>query len=539
MIKKLLFNGLKICVTIGILISLAGQSSTLAQIPVEKTMLLDYPILENTKPVAQTEQYSMTTGTTLTVPAPGVLQNDYDPEGDPITAVLVGSTAMGILVLSPDGSFVYTPSAGYIGDDHFTYKVSDGALFSNPVMVMIHVTGGDNTAPVAEVDAYTTLLETTLIVEAVFGVLSNDYDADGDLLTAVQAGVPAHGSLSLDEDGSFEYTPDAGYIGSDHFSYQAYDGMDYSVTTVVAIEVTGGENTAPEAIEDTYTTDIDVPLTVDALNGVLVNDLDEDGDLLTAALVISPVNGSLDFHTDGSFVYTPDLGYFGDDHFTYRAFDGMEESPPAMVTITVSTLNTPPVATEDTYLATSNIPLVVDALTGVLANDTDLDGDVLIAQVLGNPANGTLILYTDGSFIYTPNAGFTGSDMFTYRAFDGLEFSSPVIVTIEVNAPPVAVPDIFTVGKNKSLTVNTPNGVLSNDTDANGDHLTAELVADVSNGTLTFYPDGSFVYVPNQGYVGVDQFTYQACDDLICSAPVMVTIHVLVVNIYYLALVHK
>ena len=162
-------------------------------------------------------------------------------------------------------------------------------------------------------------------------------------------------------DGSFDYAPTVGYIGDDHFTYKVFDGALYSTPVMVTITVSGGDNIAPEANTDTYTTDVDTTLVVDVLSGVLANDFDADGDALTAQLVISPVNGSLTFHADGSFEYTPGLGYVGDDHFTYRAFDGLETSDPAMVTITVSGTSSAPIAVADTYTTTMNTTLIVTA----------------------------------------------------------------------------------------------------------------------------------------------------------------------------------
>ena len=96
----------------------------------------------------------------LSVPTPGVLSNDYDADGDPITAILVASPANGVLSLHSDGSFEYTPATGFTGADHFTYKAFDGALNSTPVLVTIEVTGETNTAPAANADTYTTEVDT-------------------------------------------------------------------------------------------------------------------------------------------------------------------------------------------------------------------------------------------------------------------------------------------------------------------------------------------------------------------------------------------
>ncbi len=148
----------------------------------------------------------------LTVAAPGVLGNDSDPDGDPLTAVLVTGPSHGSLTLNANGSFSYTPAADFTGADSFSYRASDGTLTSNVATVTLNVTAV-NDAPVAAGDAYSTAEDTVLTVAAP-GVLGNDGDPDGDPLTAVLVTGPSHGSLTLNANGSFSYTPAADYAGS-------------------------------------------------------------------------------------------------------------------------------------------------------------------------------------------------------------------------------------------------------------------------------------------------------------------------------------
>ncbi|MGB0087917.1 MAG: cadherin-like domain-containing protein, partial [Planifilum fulgidum] len=179
------------------------------------------------------------------------------------------------------------------------------------------------------------------------------------------------------------------------------------------------------------------------------------------------------------------------------------------------------------YTTAVDTPLTVPA-PGVLTNDTDPNGDPLTAQLVTGPANGTLTFNSDGSFVYTPNAGFTGTDTFTYQASNGVSRSLVATVTITVNAtnqPPVANDDSYTTDVDTPLTVPAP-GVLANDTDPNGDPLTAQLVDGPANGTLVLNPDGSFTYTPDTGFSGTDSFTYQASDGSALSNVATVTIDV-------------
>ena len=137
-------------------------------------------------------------------------------------------------------------------------------------------------------------------------------------------------------------------------------------------------NDAPVAANDSYSTNKNVTLTVSAA-GVLANDTDADGDTLSAIGVVGPSHGSLSLNADGSFIYTPAANYSGADSFTYRANDGTADSNVATVSITVVNTNTAPVAVADTY--TVNEDAVLNTAPGVLANDSDVDGDAMTLLV--------------------------------------------------------------------------------------------------------------------------------------------------------------
>jgi VCBS repeat-containing protein len=163
----------------------------------------------NDAPVAANDSYTTPEDSILTVSAPGVLANDSDVEGDPLSAVLVSSPTHGTLSLNGDGSFSYTPATNYNGADSFTYKANDGTADSGTATVTITITAV-NDAPVAVADSYNVNEDVTLTV-AVPGVLGNDSDADGDALNAVLVSGPTHGVLTLNTNGSFTYVPDANY----------------------------------------------------------------------------------------------------------------------------------------------------------------------------------------------------------------------------------------------------------------------------------------------------------------------------------------
>ncbi len=191
----------------------------------------------NGPPTAQNDTYAATEDVALVVMAStGVLANDADAEGDPMTAALVDGPANGTLTLNPNGSFTYTPAADFSGTDTFTYRASDGNASSSLATVTINVAGA-NDAPVAMPDAYEVDEDATLAVDPSEGLLANDYDMENSSLSAVLISGPTHGTLALNADGSFTYTPSSNYFGSDSFTYRALDGQLSSAATTVSITV--------------------------------------------------------------------------------------------------------------------------------------------------------------------------------------------------------------------------------------------------------------------------------------------------------------
>lgn len=193
-------------------------------------------------------------------------------------------------------------------------------------------TGGGE-PPQAQPDAYSAFTNAAFTKEAP-GVLENDSDADCDSLTARLVTGPANGTLTLNGDGSFTYTPASDFSGTDTFTYRVIAGGDNSTDATVTLTV---GNAAPTAADDAYTTDQITPLYA-RIPGVLANDTDRNDDELTAELVDGPAHGTLNLNAAGWFIYTPDKEFTGTDTFTYTASDGELSSDPATVTIEVEAL---------------------------------------------------------------------------------------------------------------------------------------------------------------------------------------------------------
>ena len=271
----------------------------------------------------------------------------------------------------------------------------------------------------------------------------------------------------------------------------------------------------PTAVADAYSTAEDTTLTVTA-PGVLGNDSDPDGDALTAVVGTAPGHAAaFTLNPDGSFSYTPAADYHGPDSFTYTASDGQTASAPVTVELTVTAVNDTPTAVADAYSTAEDTTLTVTA-PGVLGNDSDPDGDALTAVVGTAPGHAAAFtLNPDGSFSYTPAADYHGPDSFTYTASDGQTASAPVTVELTVTAvndTPTAVADAYSTAEDTTLTVTAP-GVLGNDSDPDGDALTAVVGPRPAHARRVHAQRRRLVHLhARRDYHGPDSFTYRASD---------------------------
>ncbi|QEY14502.1 tandem-95 repeat protein [Cellvibrio sp. KY-GH-1] len=450
-----------------------------------------------------------------------------DPDGDTLSFSVSGNPANGTVVLNPStGTFTYTPATGYKGSDSFVVTVSDGngGIVTSTVTIGVSAV---NNAPNAADDTASTN-ESTAVTIAVRG---NDVDPDGDSLTVTGVTQGANGSVVIDPITKNPiYTPNAGFTGTDSFTYTVDDGNGGTDTATVTVTVSAivPPNTAPVAAADSFTVAEGGTLTGAAYD-VLLNDTDADGDSLTAVLVSGPANGTLVLNANGTFTYVHNGSETTSDSFTYKVNDGTVDGNTVTVTINVAPVNDAPVAVDDLVSVNEDDSVVV----AVRTNDTDAEGGSLAVSSVTQGANGSVVIdAVTGNPIYTPNAGFNGSDSFTYTITDagGATATATVNVTvIPQNDAPVAVADSFTVAEGGTLT-GAAYDVLLNDTDADGDSLTAVLVSGPANGTLVLNANGTFTYVHNGSETTSDSFTYKVNDGTVDGNTVTVTINVTPVN---------
>lgn len=267
-------------------------------------------------PVAQNDVFTTGQDQVMAINAPGVLSNDTDPNGDALTAHLLDSVSHGSLTLGSDGRVTYSPVAGYVGVDQFTYRVEAAGQHSNTATVVIYVERR-NATPVANADAYRVAADKDLTVPAP-GVLTNDTDRDGDTLQATLESSPSLGAVVLGANGALQYAP-FGDPGVDQFRYTATDGVATSAEATVSITVDPPTNLAPVANDDTFSVQRNRTTHLSTLS----NDTDADGFLepTTVTIVNRPSHGSASAQPDGTISYTPTNGWRGTDVFTYLVYD--------------------------------------------------------------------------------------------------------------------------------------------------------------------------------------------------------------------------
>ncbi|MCA9388352.1 tandem-95 repeat protein, partial [Candidatus Berkelbacteria bacterium] len=383
--------------------------------------------------------------------------------------------------------------------------------------------------PVAIDDSATTNENTPVDID----ILVNDFDVDGVLVPPPTITTnPLNGTITNinGTTGVITYTPNSGFSGVDQFEYEICDNDGLCDTALVTVTIEPViVLLPPTANNDSATTDLNTPVTID----VLVNDSDPDGVLVpsTVQIVSFPSNGNIDSinPTTGEITYTPDLGFSGLDVFEYLVCDNNGLCDTAFVFVDVLPPEPiPPVANDDAAVTDQDTPVDISALD----NDSDSDGFLVpsTVEIITPPTNGTItnINSTTGVITYTPNSGYSGLDTFVYRVCDNDGLCDTATVTIAINelAPPVANDDNSTTLINTPVVIPIPD----NDFDVDGtlDLSTITVITPPTNGTITNINllNGDVSYTPNTGFVGTDTFVYEICDnDGLCdTATVTITI---------------
>lgn len=463
------------------------------------------------------------TGTTL-----NVLSNDVNILGGNLTITQVGGTDHGgtVTIATNGSNLTYRPAANYFGEEHFTYTITNGtATDVGTVTVQVHPI---NDPPTAVNDTFTVDEDSQ---QSTLDVLANDSFApdQDETLRVLSVGTASQGgTVTIAPNGThLLYTPKAGASGQETFTYTITDrtgtgGLTSTATVTVTIE----SGPQPTANNDTATMDEDGnQITIN----VLANDTPgETGGALTVTAVGTPDHGgTVAIASAGAnVVYKPAANFNGTEKFTYTVKEAGGRSATATVTVTVNSVNDPPTATDDTF---SVLKGSTANTLAVLANDAiapDTGETLNVTAVTQGSQGGTVqIASGGGSVTYSPAAGFTGSETFTYTVSDGNGGTDQATVTVQV--APFAVADSYEVLKASAAQTLT---VLANDSSPiSGQALTVTAVTQGSQGgTVTITSGGlSVSYTPAAGFKGDETFTYTASAGAAGTDQATVTVHVL------------
>jgi len=456
----------------------------------------------NAAPIAYDDSVTVEDGQSATI---DVLANDVDIDGDVLSVSGFTQPGNGTLLANADGTFTYTPDAGFIGTDSFTYTACDGMADSDEATVTMTV-GPPSFDLRVRLEASQTMGGSALsgpidfVVDPTFFV--NVYVED---LRANPTGVVG-GAIDVTWADDL-VTVDPSLLFGGDFTLFLQGVVD---NTFDIIDEAGG-----------LTTTLGVGAGVESLFFAIEVTADSVGEVTFSA---DPGEGT-------AIISPPNFAFAGSAAPVDWIDVEFEDA-----TVEIAILNHPPTAADDDYEGTEDATLLISASKGLLANDSDIDGDPLSVTLISGPSYGSLNLNADGSFDYTPIADFDKTDSFTYRVNDGTANSDVATVTIDVkpqNDKPIANGDIATSDEDGTATID----VLGNDVDVDGDPLTITITGTANGaaivndgGTPTDPSDDRIEFTPDADFHGTTTVTYTVNDGLVDSNEATVQITVQSVN---------
>jgi len=511
----------------------------------------------NDAPIASNDFTSSREETAVVI---NVLANDNDLDGDTLT-ITNANAANGTVVINGDGTVTYTPDLDFIGSDTVFYTITDGE-YSDSAIALVNISGTNDT-PIANADTATTVEETSTTIT----VLDNDTDVDGDSLAVAQASA-TNGTVTINTDGTLQYTANQDFNGTDTITYTVTDGVMNLAFSGGVFDMLDPTGSAIGGANDVVGT-MSINMATGSGTGTISSNQDFYGQAWTAHAVNVQMTGpdtmtidmlfdwgsttnievvvpmQVAFNADGTASFTtvdgdgdgiagnamtggPFAGFtptFAGNADIVQAADAI-----STVTVEVTAVNDAPVSNNDTAETDEDAAVTID----VLSNDTDVDRDLnglddVLVVTEASAANGSVTINADGTLEYVGNADFNGVDTITYTITDG-EYTSTSSVTVDVarvNDDPTAGNDTATTDEETPVTIN----VLANDADIDvGDVLTVTS-ASAPNGTVVINADGTLTYTGNQDYSNAtDTITYTISDGAGGSATATADVFVGIVN---------
>lgn len=514
----------------------------------------------NDAPNALDDTIQVTQTGPVTILANTLLANDKDVDGDKVTIKSVQSASNGSVALV-NGNVVFTPKPGFSGPATFTYTVSDGKGGVDTAKVTLNI-AQTNVKPDAINDVFSGEEDKALVLTPT-QLLANDLNIDSSVkLVSVQNAV--NGSVAI-INGNVVFTPAANYFGPASFTYTISSGTTISktldfegmnagqsvklpsgwctdnpngVVEINAASVYGIQGSINKVIELERNT-------CDASNLYTVIDSNKNTPV-TIAFDYSARAGythgndsAILLIVDGKTIATINTQTVGFTRLNYRV-DGtgqpmriefkaadsgnstgglldniaITQAPftdTATVFLNFANTNDQPDAMDDTLTNVVTTTIVINP-TQLLANDQDIDNDILSLQSVQSATHGQVSI-VNGQIQFVPELGYQGPASFTYTISDGkggTDTASVFLVVSTPNQAPVAQNDAF-AGKEDTVLTLGVNDLLNNDQDPDKDTLTIVSVQSALNGSVSLI-NGSIVFIPEPNYFGPASFTYTVSD---------------------------
>ncbi|MBX9458386.1 MAG: tandem-95 repeat protein [Rhizobium sp.] len=432
-----------------------------------------------------------------------VYMQAYKPDGTPdggetqVNTYTLGDQHNPIITALPDGKWVITWwSVGQDGSAEGTYQ----RVFGTDA-------APSNTPPTAGTPQAFTTNEDTKVSGTIVG---QDLDGDGLVYTLVSGAGPTKGTLTLNPNGSFEYTPALNSNGSDSFTVSISDGKGGTTTKTINLTVTPVNDAPTAGTAQSFTA-----LEDNKINGTVVGQ-DVDGDILTYAINTGPTKGALTLNANGSFEYTPTANSNGADSFVVTISDGKNGTTTKTINLTITPVNDAP-----TTGNVQSFTVVEDGSVNGTIVGQDVESSNLNYGIQSGPANGTLILNLNGNFTYTPAADYTGPDSFAVTITD--PNGASVVKTITINVTPDS--DGASISGDTGAALTETNAILTatgqltiTDPDA-GEAAFQPATIDGTYGDLVIGADGKWTYTTSDaldslaaGAVATDKVTVSSVD---------------------------
>lgn len=430
-----------------------------------------------------------------------VLVNDSNLDDIPITVAISQQPALGNVLVNPDNTITFTPSADYVGAMTFRYTVTDVDGDTDDALVTVNVKAGTNIVPVAGDDNTTTIINTPVDIN----VLSNDSGLGDGLGSVVIFSAPTYGTAIVNTNRTVTYTPSYMFIGTDNFQYlvQDIDG-DYSIATVT-VNVVERPDAKPVANDDNRGCSFNQSVIVN----VLINDIGLEDIPIVVSISQTPAQGAAVVNADNTITFTPATEFTGIMVFKYTVTDANGDTDDATVTINVkSSLNIVPGAADDNASTIINTPVDIN----VLANDSGLEDGFGNLTIFAAPSFGSVIVNSNRTITYTPSYLFEGAETFQYLVADIDGDYSIATVTVTVASrpdyQPIANDDRRGCSFNQPVIVD----VLFNDTGLEDIPLVVSISENPAQGLAIVNPNNTISYTPAENFIGEITFHYTVTD---------------------------